>query len=129
MEQAVELVRRVQGMKQWRSEWKMVSILIGHNDLCLKSCYTFLNDVIPRTRVMADNYDRSVRRVVRYLQTHLPRTLVLLLTPADVTIADDVPNPPLACHFARKLECPCLFNLDKKQSRVKLKKLWKMYRQ
>ena len=38
------------------------SILIGHNDLCLKSCKGFLNRWIPRTRVSARDYETNVRK-------------------------------------------------------------------
>lgn len=126
--QAKELVRRVRRIRGWRYKWKMVSILIGHNDLCLKSCYTFLNTIIPRTNVMAEKYERSLRRVVEYLRSALPRTILLLLTPVDVTLADDVPHTPPVCHLARKLECSCLFNLNREESNRNLHRLWQSYR-
>ena len=102
--------------------------MIGHNDICLKSCYEFLNPIWDRTRVSADHYNMHVREVMWYLKTNLPRTLVLLLTPVDVTLADDVPQIPAVCHIARKLECPCIFKFDKQKNKQKVHKLWQSYR-
>merc|ERR1712098_147644 len=77
---------------------------------------------------MGHKYETSLRRVVDYLRSALPRTILLLLTPADVTLADDIPDPPPVCHLVPKFECPCLFNLNPEESNRNLHQLWQSYR-
>ena len=62
MSQARELVRRVKGIPGAAEQWKMVSVLVGHNDLCYKSCKGFLNNFIPRTRVSVEDYETNLRK-------------------------------------------------------------------
>ena len=62
MSQARELVRRVKGIPGAAERWKMVSVLVGHNDLCYKSCKGFLNNFIPRTRVSVEDYETNLRK-------------------------------------------------------------------
>lgn len=40
-----ELRSRIGTIPGWKEKWKMVSILIGHNDLCMKSCVTPLQSI------------------------------------------------------------------------------------
>ena len=107
MSQARELVRRIRRIPGASEQWKMVSVLVGHNDLCYKSCKGFLNNFIPRTRVSVEDYEKNLRKgvighklkllcclcwfsVLKYLRSRLSKTVVLLLTPADVTLVDEV---------------------------------------
>ena len=69
MSQARELVRRVKGIPGAAERWKMVSVLVGHNDLCYKSCKGFLNNFIPRTRVSVEDYETNLRKGIYWTKT------------------------------------------------------------
>ena len=72
MSQARELVRRVNGIPGAAERWKMVSVLVGHNDLCYKSCKGFLNNFIPRTRVSVEDYETNLRKgIINLLDLNL----------------------------------------------------------
>ena len=62
MSQARKLVRRIRRIPGAAEQWKLVSVLVGHNDLCYKSCKGFLNNFIPRTRVSAEDYETNLRK-------------------------------------------------------------------
>ena len=53
-----------------------------------------------------------------YLSQHLPHTLVILMSVADVTSVLRLKEKPVECHVSHLLECPCLFGLNM-EDRVK----------
>ena len=57
----ISMVQRVPG---WETKWKMISILIGHNDLCSKSCVTTWQrlGITNRVRVEPRDYERNIRK-------------------------------------------------------------------
>ena len=69
MSQARELVRRIRRIQGASEQWKMVSVLVGHNDLCYKSCKGFLNKFIPRTRVSVEDYETNLRKGIYWTKT------------------------------------------------------------
>jgi len=44
-EMARHLVHMVQRIPNWENEWKLFTILIGHNDLCSSSCENNFNKI------------------------------------------------------------------------------------
>jgi len=123
--QAKRLVKKVSKIPGWRSKWKLVSLLIGHNDLCLKSCF---GGSISQIRVEPEDYERNIRKSLNYLSSHLPNTLVVLMSPADVTMVLDLVNKPLMCSLSHLAECPCLFGTKEQGAERKVKWLWNSYR-
>ena len=101
--------------------------MIGHNDLCLKSCFSFLDSLVSRVRVEPEDYERNIRRALDYLSTHLPHTLVVLLSPADVTAALAIVDKPPVCILSHTVECPCLFATHREQAVRRVKWLWQSY--
>ena len=64
----ISMVQRVPG---WETKWKMISILIGHNDLCSKSCVTTWQrlGITNRVRVEPQDYERNIRKSDNLLLT------------------------------------------------------------
>jgi len=116
----IDMVKQIPG---WMHKWKMISILIGHNDLCSYSCNTsFLSlGLGRRIRVEPQDYERNIRKSLDLLATELPRTFVVLFAPIDVTLVQSLVNKPLLCNFTHKYECPCLF--EKGQGRRGMKRV------
>ena len=80
-----------------------------------------------RVRVEPEDYERNIRRALDYLSTHLPHTLVVLLSPADVTTALALVDKPPVCILSHTVECPCLFATHREQAVRRVKWLWQSY--
>lgn len=111
-------------------DWKMITIFIGHNDICGHACdgFKYYED----KEVSSKSYRRNMQRILDILHKHLPRTFVNLMPAGGrlklkkyvfdvhyhlcwVLIADlgeffDIKNKPLACNAIHRFICPCLFD-------------------
>ena len=58
------IIDMVQAVPGWQTKWKMISLLIGHNDLCSKSCTTTWQalGITKRVRVEPWDYERNIRK-------------------------------------------------------------------
>ena len=58
------IISMVQAVPGWQTKWKMISLLIGHNDLCSKSCLTTWQrlGISKRVRVEPRDYERNIRK-------------------------------------------------------------------
>jgi len=103
----------------FNSDWKMVTILIGHNDLCSIVC-------------MKDEFDADmeveyVKQTLDVLYYGSPRTFVNLMPIADISQLFDLQRLPTVCALLRMYLCPCLFSpfqknrFDKQKSRAWIK--------
>ena len=104
--QAMELVTRIRESDNinFENDWKLVTIYIGSNDLCLSICQ---ND--PRSEPEA--FLQSITDTLDYLRDNLPRTfvnLVQLLENGDVMRAA-VSDPTVGqiCTSFYTFVCPC----------------------
>ncbi len=83
--QARELVRRMKTDRKvdFRKDWKMVTLLVGHNDICSHSCRTALEpkpkDVSPKVFV------KYVTKALDILYKKMPRTFVNLVPTVGAT--------------------------------------------
>jgi len=106
-----QLVRRIRSqVPGWRRLWKLVTILIGHNDVCNHTCpRTFLRDlgVDKSTDVSAKAYKRHIREGVKILYRSLPRTMVILIPIGDLTQVLGQFPLPAECQAAHWFVCPC----------------------
>ena len=62
------------------------------------------------------------------LRAKLPRTFVVLMAPADVTMVLNLVNKPKTCVLSHLYECPCLFGNDDQGGRGRVHWLWTKYR-
>ena len=106
-----------------------ISILIGHNDLCSKSCITSFQalGLTRRVKVEPRDYERNIRKSLDLLAHYLPRTFVVLLAPADVTQVKSLVNKPFLCNITHKYECPCLFQNSEENSERRVRWLHHEY--
>ncbi|XP_044026390.1 phospholipase B1, membrane-associated-like [Siniperca chuatsi] len=75
----------------FESDWKMITVFIGGNDIC-EHCYNSL-------LYSAENYVRNVRDSLDYLHKEVPRALVNLIEPLHIT-------PLREMHMDTSLKCP-----------------------
>merc|ERR1712123_163210 len=124
------LVKEIKKIPGWWRKWKMVSILIGHNDLCSKSCISTLQalGLSRRVKVEPKDYERNIRKGLDILATELPRTFVVLLPPVDVTLALELVNKPKTCILSHLYECPCLFGNEDQGGEKRVEWLLRTYR-
>ncbi|KAF4533410.1 hypothetical protein B566_EDAN013292 [Ephemera danica] len=81
------------------NHWKLVTILIGANDLCSSQCFN-------STANTGEQHALQLRRALDYLQRHLPRTLVSLVSVPDVLISRRV-ETTFMCRLLHRLFCRC----------------------
>ena len=65
-------------------DWKMVTIIIGHNDACTHVCNATLG-VKTYENASPRQYERNMQRALDILHKHLPRTFVNLVPIAGMT--------------------------------------------
>lgn len=106
--QAKNLVKRMRVDKNVniKKHWKLITYMIGGNDFCLDICYS--ND----QNKIIENAARDLATVLRILRENLPRTLVNVVLPPDVSILTRIKNRPNECKALHYFECPCMFSLN-----------------
>lgn len=87
-----------------KRHWKLVTYMIGANDFCSEICkFDDQEDLI----VKAGN---NLHTVLKLLKENLPRTLVNVVLPPDVSALLSIKNRPIECSFVNFLECPCILS-------------------
>jgi len=122
--QAKNLVKRMRSDENVdiKNHWKLITYMVGGNDFCAHVCYS---DNQKKTLEDAAN---SLILVLRILKQHLPRTLVNVVLPPDVSILLKMKTSQ-TCKALHYLECPCLFSPSLKPTlgrTLKTIKLWKV---
>lgn len=104
--QAKNLVKRMRVDKNvdMKKHWKLITYMIGGNDFCLDICYS--ND----QNKIIENAAKDLTTVLRILRENLPRTLVNVVLPPDVSILTRIKNRPSECRTLHYFECPCMFS-------------------
>uniref|UniRef100_A0A4W6EHF8 Phospholipase B1, membrane-associated n=1 Tax=Lates calcarifer TaxID=8187 RepID=A0A4W6EHF8_LATCA len=91
--QAQALVARMKNDSRinFESDWKVITVFIGGNDVC-DHCYNSL-------LYSVENYVRNVRETLDYLHKEVPRALVNLIEPLHIT-------PLREMHTDASVKCP-----------------------
>jgi len=89
--------------------WKVVTILIGHNDICTHPCNTSYTafDASPPM------YRARVATALDMLRDHLPRTFVNMVPLIDVTVTLGMADKHPFCYISHPYVCPCLYGAGK----------------
>jgi len=127
VKQLVRTVRRT--IPEWRKMWKVVTILVGHNDVCNHTCRsTFLQDIGIDTKVDVSPkaFGKNIRQAIKTLYTSLPYTFVILLPIGDLSQILAQPSLPMPCTMAHWFVCPCWLT---EQGRSSIPILAEHYRQ
>jgi len=88
----------------FKSDWKVITVFIGGNDIC-DHCYN--------SRVYSvENYVRNVRESLDYLHKEVPRAIVNLVEPLHITPLRDMHmDASLKCPtWLVKILCPCVIS-------------------
>lgn len=111
--EAKNLVKRIRGDKNvnMKKHWKLVTTMIGGNDFCLDICYSNNQDQI------IEKAGRELMTVLRIFRENLPRTLVNVVLPPDVSLLTRIKNRPDSCKALHYFECPCMFSLTHYKTR------------
>merc|ERR1719430_2869821 len=90
-------------------KWKLVTILIGHNDICTHPCNTSYTsfDASPPM------YRARVATALDMLRDNLPRTFVNMVPLLDITITLDMTDKHPFCYISHPYVCPCLYGAGK----------------
>eukprot|EP00300_Choanocystis_sp_HF-7_P030037 c38785_g1_i1.p1 GENE.c38785_g1_i1~~c38785_g1_i1.p1 ORF type:complete len:390 (+),score=67.61 c38785_g1_i1:6-1175(+) len=99
--QAASLVAGLKARANYTSEWKVITILIGGNDLC-----AVCND---KTKYSAANYEANLDATLQTL-TAIPRVLISLTSALDYPQLHQFMGP--FCAAALKVVCPCSSSSD-----------------
>ncbi|KAM8725846.1 phospholipase B1, membrane-associated-like [Acanthopagrus schlegelii] len=86
----------------FESDWKLITVFIGGNDLC-DHCYNSL-------LYSVENYIRNVQDTLDYLHKEVPRALVNLVEPLHILPLRDMhTDPSLKCPtWLVNILCPCV---------------------
>ncbi|CRK97108.1 CLUMA_CG010439, isoform A [Clunio marinus] len=111
--QARNLVKRMRSDPHvdMKNHWKLVTYMIGGNDFCLDICYHQNQDKV------LEKAGRELTLALRIIRENLPRTMVNVLLPPDVTILERFTNKPAECKTLNYVECPCFFSLTHRKNR------------
>ena len=106
LQQAKVLVERIQNNSNitTTTDWKLITIFIGYNDLCQYSCHSNSQAVI--------NSVHNIQVALDYLQHNLPRTFINLVPPADITTARAYSQVLPGCRVLYDINCPCAYAND-----------------
>jgi len=133
IELAGQARRLVQAMRRdpwidFYADWKMVTIIIGHNDACTHVCNSTLGVDLFEDASPA-SYARNIQAALDILQRNLPRTFVNLVPIADVTMVLDLLDKPIYCYPLHWYLCPCLFDpkFSMKLSKPQMKRVLSSY--
>ncbi|CAF1084675.1 unnamed protein product [Brachionus calyciflorus] len=99
LSQANEMIDRMNSTKtiDFLNSWKLITIFIGGNDLC-KFCTN-------KTKYTSDNYIKNIRTTLDYLKENLPRALINLVSPLDVSSLEKL--SAVTCRIWQMALCSC----------------------
>jgi len=104
--QADTLVTAIQQVSGWEDKWKLITVQLFGNDICVASCgeggADYEGDATP------DGYKSNMKTALTILKSALPKTLIVFTAPYDPTKIADITNKHFGCQFLFPTLCPCL---------------------
>lgn len=121
-EQAQRLVNRIKEAKQvnFHSDWKMITIFIGGNDLCDYCKDTALHS--PK------QYLADIQNAIDILYQNLPNTFVNLVTVLRANQVKQL-NLNLVCNTLHRMTCPCAAFPESAEAEKELLEVQNQYQQ
>jgi len=104
IDQAIRLVRLMNTPRN-RNRWKVVTIQIGHNDVCLNPC----NSTMATHDASPYMFGRRLKKALDYIRDHMTRAFVNLLPATDITFSEKLITMSPVCEISVPFVCPCLF--------------------
>lgn len=100
------LLKRLQHDKNvnMKQHWKMISIFIGANDICIDQCfYNTTEDFLMKHR-------RDLYRTLKILKDNIPRLMVNIISIPNIDKLAAMKGMPLLCDLLHRAECPCVIS-------------------
>ncbi|XP_033611745.1 phospholipase B1, membrane-associated [Cryptotermes secundus] len=118
------LIRRMKADQNvdFYKDWKIVTVLMGHNDFCSDMCYRDWTILPEKTRT-------ELEIALSYLQENMPRALINLVPPLDVTNIKSITNAAPECQMFFRVACSCFFGPRGEYGQEVFKKIIKMSQQ
>ncbi len=104
--QARSLVKK---LKRYENEWKLITIMIGGNDLC-KYCEN-------KKKFSAENYLKNLKDSLDLLHKELPKTFVNLVNTPNVIEFENLDVDSLCKEFHLAV-CPCMSSHNKNKTEI-----------
>lgn len=81
-----------------------MTIFIGAIDFCTEICLNNDQEFVIETAA------RNLHRAITIIQKNLPRTMVNVVLPPDVSVINRLTDKPGECQTFNYFECPCFFS-------------------
>lgn len=104
---AIALVERIRADPRvdFYRGWKLITIMIGANDICSYVCSMEKPDELPK------HHQKSLLKTIRYLRDNLPRTLIAVVSKPKVKILLDFNKKDRHCRMLQSGMCSCFTGL------------------
>ncbi|XP_015436568.1 PREDICTED: phospholipase B1, membrane-associated-like isoform X2 [Dufourea novaeangliae] len=91
-----------------KNHWKLVSLMIGCNDICSNVCS------VPSPWSIVEEHKADIIKTLEILRDNLPRTLVILILPPHLSALVNAQQgrDSLRCYLFTTTACPCLIALQ-----------------
>ncbi|KAK3918837.1 Phospholipase B1, membrane-associated [Frankliniella fusca] len=122
--QANNLVKRIRSDPRVdvQRDWKLVTILVGSNDICSDVCFRRDPESLP------EQHRQDLKEALRILKKNLPRTFVnLVLQPNLGQILPTMKKTSVSCEMIRRIACSCLYGEMTKSVRGRTRKIIERY--
>lgn len=122
LSQARTLVARMRKLlgKTFHTDWKVITLMFGANDLCSGQCYDGKGSV-------PQSHAAKLRAALDYLQDNLPRAFVNLVPVLDVTVSVRVKRS-MVCRILHRLFCSCYHRMSDPMERfTKMARLYQKH--
>ncbi|XP_053663664.1 phospholipase B1, membrane-associated-like [Anopheles marshallii] len=121
--QARNLIKRMQSDRtvDIKNHWKLITILIGHNDFCSRICY------LPKPEKALYQHEQNLLETLRLLRKYLPRTMVNIVATINVSILRTFIPKPASCVTTHSFECSCVFGARFESFQPRLERIMKQW--
>ncbi|XP_060907759.1 phospholipase B1, membrane-associated-like isoform X1 [Labrus mixtus] len=102
--QAQALIKAMRENKamNFEKDWKLVTILVGGNDLC--------SYCIDQNNLSPQNYSHNIMLGLDMLHKEVPRLLVNVVQLFQIDTLKSVKENTLGCSLLQRISCPCVIN-------------------
>ncbi|CAN9507949.1 unnamed protein product [Ophioblennius macclurei] len=103
-DQVQALIKQMKEHKEvnFETDWKLVTIFIGGNDLC--------HYCLDQNNLSPNNYSHNLMLGLDMLQKEVPRVLVSVVELMEMDVLKTIKKDTLACSLLQKSGCPCVSN-------------------
>ncbi|XP_026470805.1 phospholipase B1, membrane-associated-like [Ctenocephalides felis] len=104
-----------------QKHWKVITIMIGANDMCSHVCYERNPESYPEL------HRRNLIKALKYIKNNIPRSFVNIVAVPPINLLTGFRHQPPICWAWHLVECSCFFGsrVEKQQPRyINILKRW-----